>query len=292
MSPSPRTRRGVLSLGGSALALLTGCLSASPATSDDVEPTENPTQTTATTTPTSAPADVTVSNVQLTPELVALDSPDSIGTFGERGEQFVLVTILVDSTPWPAVDEFSLSTDDESFTPLPTEEVPGYGRLWERGYAYGGHGNEESGGQSGYLVFEVPKPLEASNVVFRGPGGQFSLGQTARDTLARRPTEFAVTDVTAPETVESLTEMELSATIENVGTYDGTFVGAMNRVGPHVAYTPVTRVSLDLSAGESKTWTHSYRPQLTAGNAPMPMRFKLDWRDGRISTETMVEWPS
>ncbi|WP_416839245.1 hypothetical protein [Haloferax sp. DFSO52] len=293
--PSTRySRRGVLSLGGSTLALFAGCLSEAPSSEGESGTPESTRQANQTTTapPTTSPADITVSNVEVAPELVGLNSPDSIGTVGKRDEQFVLVTLLLGGESRPPVEEFSLSTDEGEFSPIPPDDLPAYGHLWGRGPAYGSRAFKDDSKQSGYLVSRVPKPLESSDVVFRGPGGQFTLGSNARETLARPPTEFAVSDVTAPETVESLTEMSISATIENVGSADGTFVGALNRVGPHVAYTPVKRVSLDLSAGESTTWTYSYRPKLTGGNAPLPMRFKLNWRDGRVSTETTVEWPS
>ena len=291
MPSTSRTRRSVLGLGGSTLALLAGCLgSPVPSSDDESATTERPTQTTTTTT-TSESAAVTVSNVQVTPELVGLNSPDSIGTYGDRTEQFLLVTILVDDETSPPVEDFTLSTDERDFSPIPPNELPAYGRLWGRGFAYGSESEETESG-SGYLVFRVPKPLESSEMVFRGPGGAFEFGSNVRERLARPPTEFTVSDVTAPETVESMTEMSISATIENVGSHDGTFVGALNRVGPHVAYTPVKRISVELAAGESKTWSHSYRPKLTDGNGPMPMRFHLNWRDGSISTETTVEWPS
>jgi hypothetical protein len=288
MPSASYTRRGVLGVGGTTLALLAGCLGSR---SSPEEASENPTQTTTTTT-TSEPADVTVSNVQTTPELVALDSPDSIGTFGERDEQFVLVTILVEGESGPPVEAFSLTTDESSFEPIPPNDLPAYGRLWNRGYAYDETADLGHGGQSGYLVFRVPKPLEPAGATFRGPGGQFALDSNVRRRLARPPTEFVVNDVTAPEAVESGREVTVSATIENTGSADGTFVGALNRVGPLVAYTPVERVELELSAGESTTWTHSHWPTLDSGTEPRPMRFKLNWRDGRISTETTVEPPS
>ncbi|KAB1196725.1 MULTISPECIES: hypothetical protein [Haloferax] len=271
MSPSTRSRREILGLGGTALALLTGCLSEPPSTSGG-----------------SALAGVTVSNVQIVPEVVAL-AIDSIGTHGDRDEQFALVTILVDGERGPAVDEFSLSTDEETFSPTPPDDLPRGGRLWNRGYAYGGRRSEEDRSESGYLVFQVPNPLGSAEVVFHGPGGQFQLGASARETLARPPTEFAVSDVTASETVESREEMTVTATIENVGSHDGTFVGALNRVGPLIAYVPVERVEIDLSAGESTTWEHSYNPSLDGGTESRKMQFKLNWRDGRISTETTVE---
>ncbi|WP_411968257.1 hypothetical protein [Haloferax sp. YSSS75] len=291
--PSTRhTRREILGLGGSTLALLAGCLGAPvPSSDDESATTESPTQTNLTKTapPTTESVDVTVPNVEITPEIVGLDSPDSIGTVGERDEQFVLVTILLGGESRPAVEEFSLSTDEREFSPIPPDDLPAYGHLWGRGPAYGSRAFEDKAGLSGYLVFQVPKPLDSSEVAFDGPGGQFTFDSTARERLARPPTEFAVSEVTAPETVESMTEMSISASIENVGSHDGTFVGALNRVGPHVAYTPVKRVSVELSAGASTTWTYSYRPKLTGGNGPMSMRFKLNWRDGRTSTETMVE---
>ncbi|KAB1188882.1 MULTISPECIES: hypothetical protein [Haloferax] len=287
MSPSTRTRREILGLGGSTLALLSGCLSDPPSTSDDADTTDPPTQTTRPTT--TEPADVTVSNVQVTPELVGLNSPDSIGTVGDRDEQFVLVTILVDGESSPPVEEFTLATDDQDFSAIPPDDLPAYGRLWSRGYAYGSRGHEDSTASSGYLAFRVPKPLETSEVVFRGPGGQFTFGANVGEKLSRPPTDFAVSDVTAPETVESLSEMSISATIENVGSADGTFVGALNRTGPLVAYTPVERVELELAPGESTTWEQSYTLSLDGGTEPRPVQFHLVWRDGRVSTETTVE---
>ncbi|WP_396613116.1 CARDB domain-containing protein [Haloferax sp. S1W] len=290
MPSSTPSRREVLSLSGATLALLTGCLSNPTAPGDESPTTEqSPVTGTTNTTTTSEPGDVTVSNVQITPELVALDSPDSIGTFGDRDEQFVLVTIAVDGGSGPPVDAFSLSTENQTFSPTPTDDLPAYGRLWSRGSAYGA-GDEER--TSGYLVFSVPKPLDATTIDFQGPGGKFELGADARSTLARPPTDFAVTEVSAPESVESGTEVTVSATIENTGSADGTFVAALNRVGPLIAYAPVKRVETELAAGESTTWTYTYTPSLDGSTDSRPMNFHLNWRGGSVSTETTVEPPS
>ncbi|ELZ85648.1 hypothetical protein C453_07523 [Haloferax elongans ATCC BAA-1513] len=285
-SASP-TRRELLGLGGTTLAVLTGCLG-TPTGSDDESPTTERTPTTETTgdrtTTTTEPADVTVSNVQITPELVGLNTPDSIGTFGDRDEQFVLVTVLVDGESGPPVEAFELSADGQTFDPTLPENLPSY-TLWSRGDPYEGEA-------SGYLVFSVPKPLEAPEVVFRGPGGQFELGADARSTLARPPTDFSVSDVSAPDRVESGSEVTLTATIENTGPEDGTFVGAFNRSGPLVAYTPIKRVEAELAAGESMTWTYSYIPSLDGGTESRPMYLRLNWRGGSVSTETTVKPPS
>ncbi|SEK54019.1 CARDB domain-containing protein [Haloferax larsenii] len=288
MPSSSPTRRELLGLGGTTLALLTGCLG-TPTGPGDESPTTEQTPATGTTddtttTTTSEPADVTVSNVQITPEFVALDSPDSIGTFGDRDEQFVIVTVLVDGESGPPVEAFELSADGQTFDPTLPENLPSY-TLWSRGDPY-------EGKTSGYLVFSVPKPLEAPEMVVRGPGAQFELGADARSTLARPPTDFSVSEVSAPERVESGSDVTLTATITNTGSEAGTFVGAFNRSGPLVAYTPVKRVEAELAAGESTTWTYSYIPSLDGGTESRPMSLYLNWRGGSVSTETTVEPPS
>ncbi|UVE49237.1 hypothetical protein KU306_09890 [Haloferax larsenii] len=289
MSPATPSRRDVLGLGGATLALLAGCLGNPTVPGDESPPSEQPSTTGPTDATTADPADVTVSNVQLTPELVALNSPDSIGTFGDRDEQFVIVTIHVDGESGPRGDAFSLSTENQTFSPTPPDDLPAYGRLWSRGLAYGADDEERT---SGYLVFSVPKPLDATTVVFRGPNGKFELGADARSTLARPPTDFSVTEVSAPERVESGSDVTLSATITNTGSEAGTFVGALNRSGPLVAYTPIKRVEAELTAGKSTTLTYSYIPSLDGGTESRPMSLYLNWRGGSVSTETTVEPPS
>ncbi|SIR48104.1 hypothetical protein SAMN05421858_2429 [Haladaptatus litoreus] len=114
------SRRDALQFGGVALTLLAGCTTSSTPESQSTTSTTE-TKATAQTSTTSATttdtASVTVDNVRATPTVVAPNSPDSIGTIGERDEQFVLATVASDGKPLPNQDEVTLETAADTYTP-------------------------------------------------------------------------------------------------------------------------------------------------------------------------------
>ncbi|SIR48084.1 hypothetical protein SAMN05421858_2428 [Haladaptatus litoreus] len=125
-------------------------------------------------------------------------------------------------------------------------------------------------------------------MTIRWPDGEFVVHDELTKQLARPPTEFSV-EFSAPESVTSGDEARMTLTVENTGSVAGTFVGALNRVGPNVAYIPVIGISLDIEAGESETWTHSYTPSPHSSTDDLTATFHLNWRDGRQSKTIDIE---
>lgn len=213
--------------------------------------------------------DATVEAVSVAPEVVTLDTPDSIGTYGTRGQQFLLVEITADNKLAP--QELQLVAGEEEHTP---REQIGEGLSLRR------YGDQyfATEGDAGWVVFELPKPLEVFAATLTWPGGEYEIASHVLEPLGRPPTSFDVT-VEAPETVEADSPATLLVTVENVGDAPGTFVGALNRTGPSIAYTPVAAAEVSLAPGETGTWEHSYDPD--PGDAGSTFSFKFNWRNGR-----------
>lgn len=81
----------------------------------------------------------------------------------------------------------------------------------------------------------------------------------------------------------------MTVTAENVGDVPGTFVGALNRQGPSVAYAPVESVRLELDAGETKERTHSFASDVYYDVENPAATFSLVWRGGRSSATIAVD---
>lgn len=263
---------------------LGGCLGrdgSGPATTDRNATTTtdrdatNGTTTDATTT---RDADVTVRDVTATPALVGLNSPDSIGTFGDRDEQFVVGTVAAAGSATPGRDAFALDADGETYGPV--DDVGVSRRLWEHGLPYGRK-------PEGWVAFSVPNPLDAERVAVTWPGGEHALDEAAVGRLARPPTTFELREFAAPEPAEYGDPVTVTLTVENVGDADGTFVGALNRSGPRVAYTPEEAIALDVAAGETATREFTHTPT-RHGDEDRSMRFYLVWRGGRLSRSVDV----
>lgn len=225
------------------------------------------------------PADVTLSDVTVTPELVAADSPDSIGTFGDRDEQYVVATAAAEGSPAPERGSFALEAGGESVGA--TETVGSRSRVWGYDEQYGSGDATE-----GWIAFVLPKPLDAESAAITWSGGGRDLSTAAVERLGRPPTDFAVREFAVPETVTLGETATVSVTVENVGETDGTFVGAVNRIGPLVAYAPETAVSLEVAAGETATWEYDHEVTdrgVERDAEDITMRFALDWRDDHLT---------
>lgn len=283
------SRRDVLRLAGGSLPFLAGCVAGPPA--GDAASPESATETsrrTATTPATTAPttteptADVRIREVTVTPSLVALNSPDSIGTDGDRDDQFVVAGVgSRGRLPFDRA-AFELATEETTYAPTAARQVTAYGMLW-------GHGDPYEPETGGFLLFRVPNPLAADSVALRWPDGERSLSEDALRRLRRPPTTFAVREFAAPASVTTGSEATLTLTVENVGDADGTFVAGLNRTGPEIAYAPVEAVPLDAAAGESATWTHSYTPTVPAPDEDLSFDFVMHWRGGDERATVGVE---
>lgn len=289
--PSPRlTRRTALRVGSlSVLSAIAGC---SSALGSDTETADTATQRTATErtttdTPTPTPtttvspdSSLSVGSVTVWPQIVGLSSPDSISTYGARDEQFVLATVGGDG---PAYDEVELRVGET--TTYSTTELP-WGAGVDSLYTSRGRVTKYAGSDAGYLLFSVPKPLDADVARIEWDETENAPGSTAatqhsRDlpadvppVLARSPTAFEIRSFDKPADGGDTLEV----TVANVGDVAGTFVGAVNRSGPEVAYTPVTVIRLDVEPGATATETVD---EDFGGEAT----YEMDWRGGVESVE-------
>jgi len=271
-----RTRRSILATVAAVAGA--GCIgsTADPGTPSDTTTSERPT----TTTTASETADVTVSEVTVSPGVVIRTSPDSIGVSGAGDEQFVVATVAADGTPAPDRSAFALETAGKAFGPA--EGVGGLGgRLWRRGDPY-------EDGSAGWIAFVVPKPLDVEQASLTWPGGTYVLNDTALTRLARPPTSFEVRTFSAPDSVRVGEDAALEVTVENVGTADGTWIGALNRSGPSVAYFPEATISLNVPAGETGTWTYTNAPDDRHGDGTGTMTFRLGSRGDSRSRSVEV----
>ena len=232
-------------------------------------------------------AGLSVQSATVSPEYVATNSPDSIGTSEERDEQYAIATVAADGSPAPPRAAFRLRIGDRSIPPA--TEVGGMGgRLWDYGDPY------DSDNGEGWVAFEVAKPLDADGARITWPDGEYALGEDAVARLSRPPTEFAVQEFDAPDSTALDGTVSTELTVENVGDADGTFVAAVNRTGPFVVYTPEATLSLEVPAGETATWEYESAPDdryAGPGDAGEDLRMVLRaaWRDGSLSREIAVE---
>lgn len=251
-------------------------------TGGTVDPTATPTPGDDRSPESAAGTSASIRDVTITPAVVALDSPDSIGTFGGPDEQYVVATVDLEGSSGPSIDSFALDAGGEAYPP--TEQPGTYGgRLWEYDEPY----DEESGG---WIAFAVPKPLDAAGAAISWPDGERALADDAIERLERPPTDFEVSEFDAPDSVELGEEAVVRLTVENVGETDGTFVGALNRVGPWIAYAPAEALRIDVPAGETATRRHAHTPDDRGDREEIPpMTFHLNWRGDTVSRTVEVE---
>lgn len=222
-------------------------------------------------------ADVTVRDVTVRPEVVALKTPDSIGPYGGRGDQFLLARVAAAGEDPPMRDEFAFEVDGETFAPTTTVDGIRIRQLRVEG---GRADPYESG--AGWLVFQCPKPVDANGAALTWPGGEHVLAEGVTAGLGREPASFEVTAFDVPESVETGETVPIGLTVANVSDSDGTFVAGLNRAGGGVAHSPETALAVDVPAGESATWEYRYPD----GDY---LSFVLHWRGGRLIHEVAVE---
>jgi hypothetical protein len=282
----PLSRRTALALGGTTLAsvvALPGCLDAGDgsdpgASTGTATATDDPRATgTPGSTPTPTQRGLRLAEALVVPELVVLDTADALGTVGGRAERFLLVRASAPPDEAPSVDAFELDTDQGAYTPA-TDLGGGYDveRLRTRRPPYDGSGE-------GWLVFRLPAPLVTDRATLRWPDGERPLDAAPLARLTRGPTTFAVDSFAAPASVVNGETATLTVDVANTGATDGTFVAALNRSGPLVASAPEAAVELDVPAGETRTWSYEYTPDVSYRdeNGEIPdVRFRLRWRGG------------
>ncbi|WP_096390132.1 hypothetical protein [Halopenitus persicus] len=313
---NPTRRRVLAGAAVPTIASIAGCLGGSLGDGDgnetDPSPDETPhgTDDEPTTDGTDTPdgpdaTGVTVHDVTVRPELVAMDSPDSYGVYGGRGTQYVVADVAVEDPPAHPPESFALETPAETVSAT-TEIGANPGTLADFGEAYGWP--EPDPAARGWVAFPVPKPLPAASdarlvwtVDEDGAGedgvgedgsvaGEHALPAETAATLAREPTDFTVS-VDAPDAITLGETVTATIAVENVGDVDGTFVAAINRVGPRIAYAPEESVTLSVPAGETATHTYEHAvtaPEIAEMEDPT-LRLRIHWRDGDRSREVAIE---
>jgi hypothetical protein len=269
-----RTRRDLLAAAGGSLAgvCTAGCLS-------DADPVSR----TATATPTAEDGAVTLRGATVVPELVARSSPDSYGVYGDRDEQWLVAEVAADPAEHPP-DSFAVDAGGERHT-VATRVGEGDGRLPDFGAAYG----EGPRPGVGWLAVELPNPLDVDAPRLTWSDGAYVLPGPAVERLAAPPAAFTVSfdaddGAGADETVTA------TVTVENAGTVDGTFVAALNRVGPRVDHAPAASVRVDVPVETTETWrfTHALDdPAATDGDDTIGLY--LRWRDGATARRVSIE---
>ena len=278
-----RTRRRTLrALGATALgASIAGCPSRDDAPTDDPSDEEND----------DSPTDegdersdgVAVRNVAVRPEVVTLNTPDSYGVYGGRSNQYVIVEVAVDSPDEHPLGSFAVEADGTY--DATTDIGDGGGFLADFDTAYGNRGSEESG----WLAFSLPKPLESETAALMWEGASHEFDEAALERLRRPPASFDVR-FEAPGAVSPGETVTATVTVKNTGDVDGTFVGALNRIGPNVAYAPEAAIVLDVLSGESASWEFEHDLEFRYENCEDPrMRLHLLWSDENVTREVDVE---
>lgn len=262
------TRRRLLGAAGvsAAAVALGGCLSGETPTRDRSDDA------------------VAVEHARVRPAVVALNSPDSYGVYGQRTEQYLIAGIAVDDPTEYTPEEFAVQTPDSTYEAT-TDIGESRGRVASFGDAYG-----VGDGEAGWLAFEVPKPLDSETATLVWDGGDYAFGPAVIEQLNRPPTAFEVSFET-PDSVALGEEVTATATIQNVGDDDGTFVGALNRVGPRIAYAPETAIVREIAAGDTEEWTHTYSfgdPKIAELEDPR-VRLHLRSQEEHITRETAIE---
>lgn len=208
-------------------------------TTAETPPTDEPT----TTTGERGTADVTVRSLHLQYGLVTPSSPDSIGTWN-TDTPYLMALVAVDGD-LPR-SEFTLAVGDRRVDPA--EQTRIYRTAWGdyQWYARGRPG--------GVLAFELPTGDPDGSMRLTWPGGDRSVDEGIGPRLAAGPPQFSAS-LSLPETHEGLDAPPVEIEVTNEDDVPRRFLGALNRVGPMIAYAPIARVSEMVSPGETTTLT-------------------------------------
>ncbi|WP_430505824.1 hypothetical protein [Haloparvum sp. PAK95] len=269
-------RRQVLA-SGTAL-LVAGCVGQDEPP-DSSPGTQQPTDTeAATSTPTAtqgARTTMTILDERVQPGVVAMNSPDSVAVHGDGG-QFLLMQVEVTDGPAPQYSDLSFLVAGERHEPeryrlFKNEDL---GALYEF----------DKG--KGWVVFELPEQVEASEPKFGWPDGTVTLLPRTRTRLETPSPPFDVT-FEAPPTVTEDDSPTLSLSVHNRGEVAGTCVLGLNRVGPRIAYTPVREITVDLDAGESMTREYPAKSPYEPAGEPNSVTYHLELLGGERISRTI-----
>lgn len=275
-------RRALLAAIATAGTVSAGCLG------DDTDPnaggtttptpsdagTNDPaTATDETATPTAVDGEVTVENLALQQGLVVPNTPDSIAV--QRGDhRHLWATVSVSGTP-PEIGAFALDVGSTVYAPLSADDHRAYRTGWGDEQYY-----DASTGTS-LLLFELPTQVDDPDVTLRSPVSTAFVADSLEERLAATPPS---TSATLVKRYDETPDRPVAVEVTNEGDITTRFVAAVNREGPAIAYTPVTRVSVLLAPGETRTIpVHdpiNHRTPSPDGDGEPDMTYHLDWADG------------
>lgn len=283
-------RRALLAAVPAALSL-SGCIDDSsgedpPTEQQPVDGTDTGTEVrTADGSATEADPEVTVHDVRLQYGLVGLNV-DAIYV-DEPETAYVLADVAVDGDA--PRDAFALRVGDAEVTP------------GEPDVRYRYRGDEDDwydGDGRGLLLFEPSRgglEGEPSDLRLTWPGGEHALGDGLAERLARGPPSFDAT-IDAPAEVpagEAEGEHEVTVAATNRGDGTARFLGAVNRMGPRIAYTPVERVTALVEPGETASFSLSDDwmgppPAERIDDGESDVTYELGWNGGDATVEIHV----
>lgn len=247
-----------------------------PTTDTDEQPTDTDDQSTATDEPASD-VDVTVESAHLQYGVVTPTSPDSIGVSNPE-TAYLLTSVSVDGAL--ARDEFSLETGTDSVAPTRLDRL--YRTSWGNDQWY------ERNQSEGLVLFESPPSAPNGSHRLTWPGGDYPLEDSFGPRLEARPQLSAALEL--PSSHEGASAPPITVEVTNESETARRFLGALNRVGPRVAYTPVARVS-ELVASDSSTTitvpdTWSGRPpEDRVGDDDPDVTYHLNFAGGEDAAE-------
>ena len=199
-------------------------------------------------------------DVKVQDSYVALVYPDFADVVAPAGRQFLFLTVDVsgDGTA-PSPDRFAVTAGETVASGRNRGEG---GRPYLDGRLY----TAEHG--SGWILFELPAPVESDRVALELDGGErgtatWSLPDEVIGRLQAPPPEFEVRDVQAPTEVARDEPIDISVTIANVGDGAGTFRGSLNQEGD--AIYGAAPFSFDLEAGAEHEWTETVTAHQSGG---------------------------
>jgi hypothetical protein len=192
---------------------------------------------------------LSVSVEKLQPALVAMSTPDSIGVYSADRTQYLFLQLAVERGEAPARSELSFRFDGDEHDLLEADGPRDLWRLYdEEESRYDGDRGE------GWVCFPLPATGAPEGAGLTWGDNVWVPSPEVRERLGAESPPLSV-EWSAPDTVEMGEPPAVEVSVTNEGDRAGRFVGALNRSGPRVAYTPVTATSRPIPAGETETWT-------------------------------------
>lgn len=221
--------------------------------------------------------EVALESVRLQYGFVTPGSPDSIAV-SHGATQYLVATVQVEGSL--ARDDFALHIGDDVSEPTTEERL--YRIVWGDDEWY------ERDRRHGLLVFRIPRDASGTPRL-TWPTDDEPLANKLETPIGGSPPRFSAS-FDFPNTYDGTEAPPLVLELSNEGARTGRFLGALNRVGPRVAYTPVDEVSEVVPASTTETvtvrdsWTGTPSEDRIGDDDP-DVRYHLDHGDGEATAE-------